>query len=225
MFKVSQSNAEDDVPELEVEQYVELDILSDEPESGSLPVETGSVNSTPAESAVEPPSPYIRRSMRKKQFPDYLGWSANLAATCEPTSVEEVLSTPEKYHWLKAMQKEMDSLKENDIWELVKLPEGRKTVGSKWVFKTKMNVDGNIERYKARLVAQGFSQRFGSDYDETFCPVVRMESVRTLIAMSVQYGLQLHQVDATTAFLNGKLEEEVYMSQPAGFVTPDRFLD
>ncbi len=97
-----------------------------------------------------------------------------------------VLSTPEKYHWLNAMQKEMDSLKENDVWELVKLPEARKTVGSKWVFKTKMNVDGKIERYKARLVAQGFYQRFGSKYDETFCPVVRMESVRSLIAMSVQ---------------------------------------
>lgn len=75
------------------------------------------------------------------------------------------MSTPEKDHWIKAMQKEMDSLEENDVWELVKLPEGRKSVGSKWVFKTKMNADGRIERYKARLVAQGFSQKFGSDYD------------------------------------------------------------
>lgn len=116
----------------------------------------------------------------------------------------------------------MSSVQENDVWELVDLPEDRKPVGSKWVFKAKTNADGHIERYKARLVAQGFSQKFGTDYDETFSPVVRLESVRTLIATSVQQGLQLHQVDVTTAFLNGKLEEEVYMKQPEGFVVPGK---
>ena len=92
-------------------------------------------------------------------------------------------------------------------------------MGSKWVFKLKTNADGSIERYKARLVAQGFSQKFGTDYDETFCPVVRMESLRTLIALAVQNGLILHQVDVTTAFLNGELKEEVFMRQPEGLVT------
>ena len=77
-------------------------------------------------------------------------------------------------------------------------------MGSKWVFKTKTDADGTIERHRARLVAQGFSQMFGTDYDETFCPVVRLESVRTLIDLSAQLGLQWHQVDVTTAFLNGK---------------------
>ena len=81
-----------------------------------------------------------------------------------------------------------------------------------------MKADGKIERYKARLEAQGFSQRFGSDYDETFSPVVRLESVCTLIGLSVHYQLQLHQLDVTTAFLNGQLKEEVYMTQPEGFV-------
>ena len=71
-------------------------------------------------------------------------------------------------------------------------------------------------------MAQGFTQKFGSDYNETFCPIVRLESVRTLIALSVQYGLKLHQVDVTTAFLNGELEEEVFMRQPEGFVTPGK---
>ena len=116
----------------------------------------------------------------------------------------------------------MKSLQDNDVWELVDLPKNRKPVGSKWVFKTKTDADGHIERYEARLVAQGFSQKFGTDYDETFSPVVRLESVRTLIAMSVQHGLQLHQVDVDTAFLNGELEEEVYMRQPEGFVTPGK---
>ena len=114
----------------------------------------------------------------------------------------------------------MPSVQENDVWELVDLPEDRKPVGSKWVFKVKTNADGHIERYKARLVAQGFSQKFGTDYNETFSPVVRLESVSTLIATSVQQGLQLHQVNVTTAFLNGKLEEEVYMKQPEGFAVP-----
>ena len=106
----------------------------------------------------------------------------------------------------------------NDVWELVELPKGKKTVGSKWVYKVKTGADGSVECYQARLVAQGYMQKFGTDYDETFCPVVRMESLRSLIALSVQFGLQLHQVDVTTAFLNGELEEEVYMQQPRGFV-------
>ena len=115
------------------------------------------------------------------------------------------------------METEMKSLKENEVWDLVKLPPGRKTVGSKWVYKKKTGVDGSVQRYKARLVAQGYTQKYGSDYDETFCPVVRQESLRLLIALSVQYGLKLHQVDVATAFLNGTLEEEVFMKQPEGF--------
>ena len=111
----------------------------------------------------------------------------------------------------------MKSLEENDVWELVHLPEGRKALGSKWVYKVKTDANGSIERYEARLVAQGFSQKYGTDYDKTFCPVVRLESFRTLVALSVQHGLKMHHVDVATAFLNGELEEEVYMKQPPGF--------
>ena len=117
------------------------------------------------------------------------------------------------------MEVEMQSLEENSAWDLVELPEGKRAKGNKWVYKVKTGADGLIERYKARLVAQGFSQKYGDDYDEMFCPVVRLESLRVLIALAVQYGLKLHQVDVTTAFLNGELEEEVYMRQPEGFVT------
>ncbi len=90
------------------------------------------------------------------------------------------------------MQGEMDSLRDHDIWELVNLPPGKRTVGSKWVYKVKTNSDGSIGRYKARLVAQGYNQKFGADNDETFCSVVRPESLRVLVAMSVQQGLELH---------------------------------
>ena len=136
--------------------------------------------------------PIVRRSTRPKKMPDYFSWEANLAENCvqEPHTVEEALCTPEKAHWVKAMEKEMKSLQENRVWDLVELPRSRKLVGSKWDFKVKSDEDGNVERYKARLVAQGFTQKFGADYDETFCPVVRLESIRTLIALSVQHGLQ-----------------------------------
>ena len=114
---------------------------------------------------------------------------------------------------MQAMKAEMKSLKDKDVWELVDLPPGRKAVGSNWVYKVKTRSDGSTERYKARLVAQGFTQQHQTNYDETFCPVARYKSLRVLLALSVQYGLKLHQVNVTTAFLNGTLQEEVYMKQ------------
>ena len=116
------------------------------------------------------------------------------------------------------MQQEINSLHKHDVWTLTELPEGRKVIGSKWVFKVKHNADGSVEKHKARLVAQGFSQKHGVDYDETFSPVVRFESIRTVIALAVKKGLKMHQMDVKTAFLYGELEEEVYMRQPEGFV-------
>ena len=144
--------------------------------------------------------------------------STSLSIHVEPKSFEEATTSPEKAKWFEAMEREMESLKHHDVWELVNLPPGKKIIGSKWVFKVKTNADGSIERYKARLVAQGYSQKLGADYDETFCPVVRQESLRLLLAMSVQQGMKLHHVDVNTAFLNGTLEEEVYIQQPKGFV-------
>ena len=131
---------------------------------------------------------------------------------------QEAVSSPVQPKWKKAMRAEMKTLKENEVWELVELPSGWKTVGNKWVFKTKIGESGSVERYKARLVAQ----RYGTDYDETFRPVARQEYLRVLLALSVQDGLKLHQVDVVTAFLNGNLEEEVYMAQPEGFVSQDK---
>ena len=162
-----------------------------------------------------------RRSERLRHPPDFYGTRVNVTSQNpkEPKSIEEAVSGPEKSKWEKAMEVEMQSLEENSVWDLVELPEGKRAIGNKWVYKVKTGADGLIERYKARLVAQGFSQKYGDDYDETFCPVVRLESLRVLIALAVQYGLKLHQVDVTTAFLNGELEEEVYMRQPEGFIT------
>ncbi|RXN30143.1 Retrovirus-related Pol poly from transposon TNT 1-94 [Labeo rohita] len=168
----------------------------------------------------ESPEQKVQRSARLRKPPDYYGEWVTIASnpTTEPKTVKDVLSSPDKANWKEAMEKEMESLYAISVWNRVELPKGRKAVGSKWVFKVKVDADGTFERHKARLVTQGFSQKFGSDYDETFSPVVRFESVRTIIAQAVQYGLKLHQMDVKTAFLNGELKEEVYMQQPEGFV-------
>ncbi len=152
----------------------------------------------------------IRRSTRLRKQPDYFDIPVcHLTET--PTTFKQAGNSQDKMKWKAAMETEMNSLQENDVWNLVKLPTGRKIVGSKWVFKKKTGADGTVERYKARLVAQGFTQK------QTFCPVVRQESLRMLIALSVQQDLKLQQVDVITAFLNGSLEEEVFMRQPEGF--------
>lgn len=162
----------------------------------------------------------LRRSQRERRSPDRYGeWVAAVAQDYEsPRSFSEAMKNPDKGRWQSAMKDEMDSLKANDVWELVSPPTGRKVLGCKWVYKVKVNAEGNVERHKARLVAQGFSQRFGQDYDETFAPVVRAETVRTILATCAQKDLLVHQMDVATAFLNGKLQEDVYMKQPEGFV-------
>ncbi|RXN36740.1 Retrovirus-related Pol poly from transposon TNT 1-94 [Labeo rohita] len=125
----------------------------------------------------ESPEQKVQRSARLRKPPDYYGEWVTIASnpTTEPKTVKDVLSSPDKANWKEAMEKEMESLYAISVWNRVELPKGRKAVGSKWVFKVKVDADGTFERHKARLVTQGFSQKFGSDYDETFSPVVRFE--------------------------------------------------
>ena len=159
-----------------------------------------------------------RQSTREKRPKNYYGEWANITLVQEPSTVKEALSSSESEKWKTAMSSEMTSLRENQVWDLVELPKGRRAISSKWIFKKKLDADGNVERYKSRLVARGFTQKPGIDYDETFSPVVRFESIRTVIAVAAQNGLTLHQMDVKTAFLNGELEEDIYMQQPEGFV-------
>ncbi|KAG6615841.1 retrovirus-related gag-pol polyprotein [Phytophthora cinnamomi] len=109
---------------------------------------------------------------------------------------------------------------EQDV-EVVPLPKGRKAIGNRWVFRVKENQAGEVERFKARLVAKGFSQKYGIDYDETFAPVAKFTSIRAVLSLAAKYGLKLHQMDVKTAFLNGGLDEEIYMVQPDGYVDED----
>ena len=140
----------------------------------------------------------------------------------EPRSVKEALSSFNKNKWKKAMDEEINSLNENSTWDIVPLPKDSNLVTCKWVFKTKCSADGNTERYKARLVARGFSQKYGIDYDEVFAPVVRQTTFRTFLTYAGIKGMVIKHFDAKTAFLNGKISETIYMKQPDGYVIPSK---
>ncbi|CAM8978529.1 unnamed protein product [Rhodiola kirilowii] len=115
------------------------------------------------------------------------------------------------------MKEEMESIHSNKTWSLVDLPSGQRAIGLKWTFRVKKNLDGAV-KHKARLVAKGYVQRYSIDFDDVFAPVARMETVRLLIALAAQEGWRMHHMDVKTAFLNGELEDEVYVSQPRGFI-------
>ncbi|KAG7564376.1 Ribonuclease H-like superfamily [Arabidopsis suecica] len=136
----------------------------------------------------------------------------------DPVSYSQAMKNVNSDKWIDASKEEIDSMAKNEVWDIVPLPERHKAVGCKWIFKTKLDCDGNVERYKARLVAKGFNQKEGIDYSETFSPVSRKDSFRIIMALVAHYDLELHQMDVKTAFLNGDLKEEVYMRQPEGFI-------
>ena len=123
--------------------------------------------------------------------------------------MEEALASHQAKEWKTAADSEYESLMENETWELVELPCGRKPIECKWVFKVKHGSDGRVKCFKGRLVAKGYVQRYGIDYDKTFSPVVHSSSIRTLLALAVQSNMLIHQMNVVTAFLNGKLEEEI----------------
>jgi transposase InsO family protein len=136
----------------------------------------------------------------------------------EPTSFSEAMGSVDREKWEQAAKDEMDSIQQACTWTLTPLPEDRQAIGCKWVFKIKRKADGSVDRYKMRLVAKGFSQKPGVDYEETFAPVAKFATIRALLSMAAHYDLEVHQMDVRTAFLNGDLEQDIYMKQPEGFV-------
>jgi len=135
----------------------------------------------------------------------------------EPETYYDAMKSSDRESWMEAMDHEMKALQENNTWELVQLPLGRKAISNKWVYRVKTNADGSIDKFKARLVIKGFSQRRGVDYDQTFSPVARMSTIRTLISVAANEGMKLAQIDVSTAFLYGDLKETIYMQQPEGY--------
>ena len=140
----------------------------------------------------------------------------------EPSNVHEAVTGEYSSEWKSDVESEYNSLLENNTWDLVPPPENKNVVGSKWVYKVKRNADGSVERFKARLVAQGYSQSQGIDYEEVFAPVARYNSIRSLLAVGNVCDWEIHQMDVKTAFLQGELEEEIYLKQPDGFIDKDR---
>ncbi|PHT40240.1 Retrovirus-related Pol polyprotein from transposon TNT 1-94 [Capsicum baccatum] len=141
----------------------------------------------------------------------------------EPKNYSEAISGDDSAKWTAAMQEEVESLLKNETWDLVMLPEGKRVISCKWIFKRKEGIPGvENARYKARFVVRGFDQQEGIDFNEVFSPVVRHSSIRVLLALVALYDLELEQLDVKTAFLHGNLEEEIYIQQPEGFVVPGK---
>lgn len=167
----------------------------------------------------EQASRYPKRQRVEKDFSDY-----ELYHTCcepnVPTTFKEAVNGEDNDRWKKAIQAELKSMEENKAWILVDPPQDKKIIQNKWVFSEKRNSFGDVVRHKARLVAKGFTQEFGVDYCETFSPVVRNSSLRTLFALAAELDLSVEHLDVDTAFLNGELSEQIYMYQPEGFVDP-----
>jgi hypothetical protein len=139
---------------------------------------------------------------------------AAFVATSEPKDIGHTLSDS---NCVNAILEELENFERNQVWELAHPPLGCKPIGTKWVPKNKQGENGEVVRYKSRLVAQGYSQEEGIDYENTFAPIAHLEAIRILLAFSVAKGFNLYQMDVKSAFLNGVLEEEVYMKQPPGF--------
>ena len=134
-----------------------------------------------------------------------------------PKMLKEARDSPEWSEWEKAVKAEMDQLHQMGTWELVDLPKGRVPVSNKWVLVQKYNKEGILEKYKAYLVAKGYSQIPGMDYTDTFSPVVKLETIRVILALAMSQNWEIQQMDVKGAYLNGMLKEKVYMRQPKGF--------
>ena len=120
------------------------------------------------------------------------------------------------------MKSELDSMYSNQVWDLVKVSNGIKLVGCKWVYKIKRGTDGKVETFKSRLVAKGYTQKEGIDYEETFSPVAMLKSIRILLSIAAHYDYEIWQMDVKTTFLNGNLDEEIYMMQSEGFIAKNQ---
>ncbi|RVW63854.1 Retrovirus-related Pol polyprotein from transposon TNT 1-94 [Vitis vinifera] len=183
------------------------------------------VTQQPQEPQVQVP---LRRSTRERRSTisdDYVVYlqehEFDMGLEDDPISVSQVKQSSDSEKWIEAMKDEMKSMKDNGVWDLVELPEGVKSIGCECIFKTKRDSKGNIVRYKARLVAKGFTQKEGIDYKETFSPVSSKDSFRIIMTLVAHYNLELHQMDVKTAFLNGNIDETIYMVQPENFESND----
>ena len=188
-----------------------------EPENASNSEETESESDEDTHENSENNTRQLRRRSRIKPPTYYDEFVMVMTTNEEPQSYKEALQRSDSEGWKKAMDSEMDSLVENNTFELSELPRGSKAIPCKWVFRLKLNPDGSVLKYKARLVAKGYGQRKGIDFTKTFSPVARLQTIRLMLAIASTEKMNLVQFDVSTAFLYGELEETIYMTQPDGY--------
>ncbi|GKC40983.1 retrotransposon protein, putative, ty1-copia subclass [Tanacetum coccineum] len=160
----------------------------------------------------KPPQFYYGFHIKEDKISD-----STLSELDEPANYKEAMASPKAAKWKEAMKSEIQSMYDNQVWNLVDTTPGLKTVGCKWIFKKKTNMDGKVHTYKARLVAKGYTQTYGIDYEETFSPIAKIKSIRIMLAIVAFHDYEIWQMDVKTAFLNEKLTEDVFMAQLEGF--------
>ena len=181
-------------------QLLDKNSISDKPESTNEPRRSERIRAKQANAAISPQDSF------------------------EPKTYKQAISCEDKEKWKMAMDSELRSIESNNTWSPVELPKGRSVIGSRWVFKIKQGETEDSTKYKARLVAQGFTQKFGVDYDEVFAPVTHSSTFRTLLVIASAQNLFVQQYDVKTAFLNGSLEEEIYIRPPPNYLENNKVL-
>jgi hypothetical protein len=171
-----------------------------------------------AQGSVGNPRQQVRESKLPERFCSYIAMMSSIQVS-EPSNFEEASG---RQVWRDSMMEEYDSIIKNDVWEVASRPEGKSLVNSRWLYKLKHVADGSVEKYKARFVAQGFSQVERVDYDETFAPFARYTLIRAVISIEAEMGWRIHHMDVKTSFLNGIIHEEVYIENPLGFEVHER---
>ena len=166
-----------------------------------------------------PPTQNVYDSITVEPLPAIKVFSTSISGeSSDPLSYLDAMSHKDAAQWRKAMEEEIKSIIDNQTWDLSDLPANRQVIGTKWVLRKKRDGNNNVIRYKACVVAKGYSQIGGLDFTETFAPVIRIESIRTLLAIAAFYNLYILHADAKTAFLNGNSDLELYVKQPEGFL-------
>jgi len=217
-----------DAPNVETEPIYDTDATNDEmdplveevqsketqhPTEYKIPEDLREVPSHPLSNVIGDPRERVKTRSKLNQMIGHCAFVSHI----EPKNFKDANVDP---NWICAMQEELAQFERNKVWELVPKPNNRMIIGTKWVFRNKKDENGNVIRNKARLVAQGYKQQEGIDFEETFAPVARLESIRMLLAYASNKNFKLFQMDVKSAFLNGFIDEEVYVNQPQGFVDP-----
>jgi len=185
-----------------------------------FPLKVSDTSKQPIDTYSDAMSEGLRRSKRQRKETSFGDDFYTYLVENDQTSFLEATSALDAKQWNKAIKTEIESIEKNNTWTLVDLPKGAKPIGYKWIFKKKYHPDGSIDKYKAILVAKGFTQKPNIDYFDTSVPMTRISSIQVLLALAATHKLVIHQMDVKTAFLNGELEEEIYMTQPEGCVVP-----